>query len=129
MLIGFFAILFAAYQMTKFLGSKMTHLDASKYIKVIDRVPLGGDKSICIVQVGKHFYILGVTNHHVGNINEIAEADLVPLATQKKKVFNSLIDVYTSKNRQVSDKHRDDGDKLQWIKDDLERRKREMKGL
>ena len=37
----------------------------SKYLKVIDRIMIGNDKSICLVQVGNHFYMVGITNHHI----------------------------------------------------------------
>lgn len=129
LLLGFFAVLFIAYLATKFLGPKMSHMGASKHIRIIDRVFLGNDKSICIIQVGKRFFLIGVTNHHIGDISEIAEADLVPLTVQRDNTFNSLFESYIKKFRQSHEDNWDDRDRIQQIKEGLEKQKRRMKDI
>ncbi|MGL5978939.1 MAG: flagellar biosynthetic protein FliO [Erysipelotrichaceae bacterium] len=47
------AIMFLAYYATKFLGSKYNAMHASKYMNVVDRLPLDKDKSLVIVNIGK----------------------------------------------------------------------------
>ena len=129
LLLGFFAVLFIAYLATKFLGPKMSHMGASKHIRIIDSVFLGNDKSVCIIQVGERFFLIGVTNHHIGDISEIQEAELVPLTVQKNNAFNSLFEVYIRKFRQNPEDSLDERDRIQQIKESLENQRRKMKDL
>ncbi|NLJ67194.1 MAG: flagellar biosynthetic protein FliO [Clostridiales bacterium] len=104
-------------------------MGASKHIRIIDRVFLGNDKSVCIIQVGERFFLIGVTNHHIGDISEIQEADLVPLTVQKNNAFNSLFEVYIRKFRQNPEDSLDERDRIQQIKESLENQRRKMKDL
>ncbi|MFY9425317.1 MAG: flagellar biosynthetic protein FliO [Caldicoprobacterales bacterium] len=101
LIVGFAAILFAAYYFTKFIGSKMSYSNTTRLIKVLDRVFLGNDKSICIIQVGKRFFVIGITNHHVELISELDEVELAPTSTpisnSKESSFNNIFDTYLNR--------------------------------
>ena len=79
--------------------------------------------------MGKRFFLIGVTNHHIGDISEIAEADLVPLTVQRDNTFNSLFESYIKKFRQSHEDNWDDRDRIQQIKEGLEKQKRRMKDI
>lgn len=113
LVMGFTVILIAAYFFSKFIGFKMSHSNANKHIKVLDRVFLGNDKFICIIQIGIRFFVIGITNHHIALISELNEAELVPISDDKNASFGSIFEMYIKKlgNR---DKDRGQGmDKIQ----------------
>lgn len=113
LVMGFTVVLIAAYFFSKFIGFKMSHSNANKHIKVLDRVFLGNDKFICIIQIGIRFFVIGITNHHIELISELNEAELVPISDDKNASFGSIFEMYIKKlgNR---DKDRGQGtDKIQ----------------
>lgn len=113
LVMGFTVVLIAAYFFSKFIGFKMSHSNANKHIKVLDRVFLGNDKFICIIQIGIRFFVIGITNHHIALISELNEAELVPISDDKNASFGSIFEMYIKKlgNR---DKDRGQGmDKIQ----------------
>jgi len=104
LIVGFISVLVAAYFVTRFLGFKTIQAGSSKYMKIVDRVFIGNDKSICLVQVSSHFYLVGITNHHIECIAELAEKDLVPFQ-QKQVTFAGLLNKYM-KNHENANKGR-----------------------
>lgn len=127
LILGFTAVLFVAYFMTRFIGAKMSYSNATSHIKIMDRVFLSNDKSICIIQVGKRFFVVGVTNHHIDPICELKESDLLPIATEENNSFNNLVESYISKFRHRSKGNDQHVDRIQQIKDSLDSRKGHMK--
>ena len=98
LIIGFIAVILAAYFTTRLIGTKVKHFNHGKYIKVLDKVMLGNDKLVCIVQVGSLCYLLGVTNHRIDLLGQIEEKDIIPLTFEDKPSFNSFITKYMTKN-------------------------------
>ena len=98
------AVLIAAYFVTRFLGHRTIQTVSSKYMKIVDRIFIGNDKSICLVQIGEHFYLIGITNHHIECIAELNEKDLVPIQ-QKQFTFSGLLSKYM-KNHENANKGR-----------------------
>lgn len=101
LLVAFIAILVAAYFVTRFLGFKTLQAGTSKYMKIVDRIFIGNDKSICLVQVGNHFYLIGITNHHIECIAELDKKDLVPFQ-QKQVTFSGLLNKYMKNHGDVN---------------------------
>lgn len=97
LVMGFTVVLIAAYFFSKFIGFKMSHSNANKHIKVLDRVFLGNDKFICIIQIGIRFFVIGITNHHIELISELNEAELVPILDDKNAYFGSIFEMYIKK--------------------------------
>lgn len=125
LLIGFIAVLVAAYFVTRFIGSRMSQGTGSKYLKIVDRIILGNDKSICIVQVGNCFYLIGISNHHVELLGEIDSKNLIPLEA-RQVTFNGLLNKYMTNRR---DKSKEQMSSIDKIKEKLEQRKEKFKKL
>ncbi len=104
--IGFIVVLFAAYYFTKFIGSKMSYSNTARHIKVLDRVFLGNDKSICIIQAGKRFFVIGITNHHIELISELNEAELVSISDDSSGSFSNIFEAYINR---LGNKKKDKG--------------------
>mgnify|MGYP000914071735 CR=1 FL=1 len=97
LIMGFIVVLLAAYYFTKFIGSKMSYSNTNKHIKVLDRVFLGNDKSICIIQIGNRFFVIGITNHHIELISELNEAEVVPISDDNSGSFSNIFETYMNK--------------------------------
>ncbi|MFZ2538302.1 MAG: flagellar biosynthetic protein FliO [Oscillospiraceae bacterium] len=66
-----------AYYVSKWLSKRCAvQGQNTKYLKVIDRIALGQDRTLCIVQVGDKAMLLGVTQHNIGKICDINIEDL-----------------------------------------------------
>jgi len=52
------SVVFLSYVMTKFIGKKSSGMIKSKYMKVIDRLSLGFDKNIYLIQVGEQYVLM-----------------------------------------------------------------------
>ena len=90
-LISFLGILLLAYITTRFAGNKFAIYGYGQYIKIIDRIFLGRDKWICLIQIGKNYYIVGSSSHNMELIGQISEEDLVPLDPAKDNYLFSGI--------------------------------------
>lgn len=117
---GFIAILILAYFATRLYGAKMTHTQTAKYIKIIDKIIIGNDKSICLIHVGARYFLVGVTGHHIEPIGEIEETDLIPLSIDKEPSFNNLLAKYMGKKKEATP----DTDQIQQMMEGLDRQKK-----
>lgn len=78
-LIVIIAVLFAAWWFTKKIASHGSFSPQSRYMKIIDRIPLSQDRFIVLVQTGEKVYMAGVT---ASQITLLAELDQEPEALQ-----------------------------------------------
>jgi len=122
LVVSFIAVLAVAYFVTRFLGTRMGQVTGSKYLKVIDRVMLGNDKAICLVQVGVRFYMIGVTNHHIECLAELDDKDLIPLES-KPVAFKGLLDKYMVNYKNNTNEDGGQRSAIDRIKEKLEQRK------
>lgn len=57
-LIAVGSVMFLAYVMTKFIGKRSNSMMKSKYMKIIDTLSLGFDRSIYLIQVGEQYVLM-----------------------------------------------------------------------
>lgn len=72
-------ILVLAYLCTRYLGKGVRPLGAgtaSRYLKVIDRVYLGQESSVALVQMSDRIFFLGITGEQVSLLTEVREEEL-----------------------------------------------------
>ena len=77
----------------KYLLVRQRFLVKGKYIGVLDRVILGKEKEIVLVEAGNKISMLGVTNQSINMICEINSSDLVEIKHEDGKTtmdFKSL---------------------------------------
>jgi flagellar protein FliO/FliZ len=77
------AIVVLAFYSTRWLGKRMGGSTASRYLSVVDRIPLGQDKYIAIVRVGEKNLLIGVSQGSVTNLGELNEEDLTQVVTEQ----------------------------------------------
>lgn len=73
--LGFGVVIVMAYISTKYAGKKLSLKNGGAgNIKIIDRVALGADKSLIIVQSAGKTMLIGVTAQHIEFISELDES-------------------------------------------------------
>ncbi|MDR0469959.1 MAG: flagellar biosynthetic protein FliO [Peptococcaceae bacterium] len=96
-MIGLFILMIlifvGAYYATKLMGKHYSmQVSSSREMRVIDRLPLGRDRFLLIVEAGDKVLLLGVSPQHIDTLAELdreAFADLPP--AQENTDFLSLI--------------------------------------
>jgi flagellar biosynthetic protein FliO len=81
------AVLIGAYFTTRFISGKSRKLLKSRYIHVLDRMALGKDKNVVLIEVGEQTLLIGVTNQSINNLGQIDSEALkaVKEQTQNKE--------------------------------------------
>ncbi len=76
-LVIFISILAMTYFVTKLIGrGYIVQGSAAKHIKIIDKVFIGKDKTLLIIQSAGKTMLLGVTAHHIEKLCDLDEQEL-----------------------------------------------------
>lgn len=76
-IIGVFCfILIAAYTITKLIAKNSSTFIKGRNIKVIEKIALGIDKSMYLINVGTAYYIIAVGKQNIELIDKISEESL-----------------------------------------------------
>ncbi len=72
-------ILFLCYFVTKRIGKLSTIQQQSKYMKMLDRMAVGQDKSLCIVLIGETYHLIGISAQGINMLKEFSQEELTEL--------------------------------------------------
>ena len=74
----FGVVLVMAYFAARFIGGRFNaaRLSASGG-RVLENLPLGPNRSVCIVEMAGRVFLLGVTDHNINLLGEITDKDLI----------------------------------------------------
>lgn len=67
------AILFLTYYFTKHIGKGMIVKNKSRYMEIIDQLPVGQDKSVALIWTGKEYLLIGVTASGINVLEKMEE--------------------------------------------------------
>jgi len=70
------AVLIGAYLTTKFLAGKSRKLQKGKYLSLIERLPMGKDRNIVLIDVAGQNFLVGVTNQSINVLGQIDNENL-----------------------------------------------------
>ncbi len=78
MLVAMVAILFAAYYTTRLVGGRYgrTTRPGGGVLKVVERIPLGRNECLCVVNTGEKTLLVGVTQSSVSMLCELPDYPL-----------------------------------------------------
>lgn len=85
-------IIYLSYLASKYLGRGMGRSGNSRYMRVIDQLPLGQDRHIAVVQVGGRYLLVGVTAGQISILSEIKDEELFPLAPEEEDSKTQQLD-------------------------------------
>jgi len=79
------------YLSFKYGGGKLQSLQNTRYLKVLERVPLSKENNILVVKMGNQGYVLSSSQSKVEIIKEISEEDLVGIENTKMFTTNNKV--------------------------------------
>lgn len=74
-LIVFIGILYAARYSSQFIADRNKKMYSSRSLKLLERIPLGRDKELALIEFEDNKYILGITNSGVNVIDKLLKED------------------------------------------------------
>lgn len=74
--IGIIVVLFITYYGTRWLSAKANNLNKSKYMNVVDKIMLGQNKCMAIVEITNKYYLISITDSNISILKEIEHQDL-----------------------------------------------------
>lgn len=87
-IIGTVIIVFGAYYVTYFIGSKASGRakgrTKNRNINILDRFAISKDKSFCIVEIAGKVYIVGITNQSMTVIDTLDAMEYTEAAAQRE---------------------------------------------
>lgn len=89
-LLAVFAIVFfMAYMAAKFLGGRFNARISGNGGRVLENLPLGPNRSVCIVDMAGRVFLLGVTDQSITLLSEIVNPEEVQRLRNSSKDFGS----------------------------------------
>ena len=77
-------LLFLTYICTKYIGTRMSvgryAGGSSRYISVMDQIPLGQESSAALVKISGRIFLLGITGQNVNLLTELKDDELLELS-------------------------------------------------
>lgn len=103
-LLAVVAVIYLSYIFSKYLALGASKMNGAKYMRVVDRMMLGQDKMMMIVQIGDSYYLTGVTSQNVQIIKELSGEELIEMEVSSQSMplqqvtsFKSALQKYMKK--------------------------------
>ncbi|NLB17492.1 MAG: flagellar biosynthetic protein FliO [Syntrophomonadaceae bacterium] len=77
MILALALIIFLAWGMIRFFGRSMNTSFQGRWIKVIEQISLGTNRSISVIEIGGRSFLIGITDHSISLLTEIEDPDLI----------------------------------------------------
>lgn len=105
-LLAMAAVIYLSYIFSKYVAAGAGRMNGAKYMRIVDRMVLGQDKMMMIVQIGDGYYLTGVTAQNVQLIKELSGEDLIELEAvtpsmpmQQVTSFKSALQKHMTKDK------------------------------
>ncbi len=110
-LLGVALVIALAYYGTRWLAKQYAGGSVSKYMRVLERMPLGTDKSMALVRVGSKILLLSVSAKDVDVLASLEESELVAQPAQpEKNEFSGVLSAVMKKQAQLTKYFRKNND-------------------
>lgn len=101
--IGIIVVLFITYYGTKWLSLKANNLNKSKYMNIVDKIMLGQNKCMAIVEITNRYYLMSITDNNISILKEIDHQDLKvnedAIQTPMNIDFSSMLTKFIKNNK------------------------------
>lgn len=68
-------VLFLAYYASKFLSGRFAQAATDNGGRILEHLPLGPNRSVCVVELAGRIFVLGVTEHSITLLREVTDPD------------------------------------------------------
>ena len=70
-------IIFLAWGLIRFFGRSLNTSFQGRWVRVIDQVSMGANRSISVVEIGGRSFLIGITDHGISLLTEIEDPELI----------------------------------------------------
>jgi flagellar protein FliO/FliZ len=98
-MILFVLVLFGAYFTTRFLGKFQSNQHKNSYIKILEAISVGPNKTVQLVKVGEEYMAIGVTKDRITYLKSI-DKDQIELTLFEERGQMKSFNQYFNKFRQ-----------------------------
>lgn len=87
-------IIYLSYICSKYLGKGLVKTGSSRYMRMVDQMIIGQNRTLVIVQAGDRYLLLGVGPDRIETLTELSEEELIPLGGEEGEPalnFNQLL--------------------------------------
>jgi flagellar biosynthetic protein FliO len=73
-------VIYLSYLSSRFIAKNRFGMNnKSNYMKVIDQMAVGQDRSVALIQTGANYYLIGIASNGITMIAQLEEEDLIEL--------------------------------------------------
>ena len=72
-------IIYLSYICSKYLGKGLVRSSSSQYMRMLDQMIVGQNRTLAVVQAGERYLLLGVGPDRIEMLLELSEEDLIPI--------------------------------------------------
>lgn len=120
-LIAVGSVMFLAYVMTKFIGKKSNGMMKSKYMKIIDSLSFGFDKTIYLIQVGEQYVLMHMSvkgMEFICNIDpELIRPTIANTLPEREKSFAKYFDFFKTENKSTPKNENEVNENIKKLRD------------
>lgn len=96
-LLGVFAfVLLLAYGAARFLGAHFAKATGATGGHVLSILPLGPNRSVCVVELAERVFVLGVTEHSISLLKEITDPEEIERLHRNSLAVSGGMDIFSS---------------------------------
>ena len=93
-IMGIVLVLFLTYYCTKWISKKTSLALKSKYMNIVDKIMLGQNKFIAIVQIYNKYYVLSITEKDISILKELEDFKPLENEDESNLNFNKILSAY-----------------------------------
>lgn len=108
-LLAVVAVIYLSYALSKYLAVGASKISGARYMRIVDRMLLGQDKMMAIVQIGTTYYLAGVTSQNVQIIKELEGDELIEM-NPANEGFMGISQIKSFKNALNKQLNKKDGE-------------------
>ena len=72
-------IIFLSYVCSKYMGKGLVRASSSRYMRMLDQMIVGQNRTLAVVQAGDRYLLLGVGPERIDMLLELSEEELIPI--------------------------------------------------
>ncbi len=76
-------ILYLSYVAAKLVGKSSLRGGRSRYMRMVDQMPMGQGRAVSVLQVGDRYFLIGIAEKQISTLAELEEEGLVPLEIEE----------------------------------------------
>ena len=84
-----------AYFAARFIGGKFAQQKLGYGGRILSHLPLGPNRSVCVIEMSGRVFMLGVTEHSITMLTEITDADEIDRLHREDLAFGKMPDMFS----------------------------------